>query len=478
MAVRTVQGEAVEAVVGRLRAGDLRYVDFKVTDLHGRLRRITLPTSEVGARTFADGVPFDGSSFPGFRGIEESDMVLMPDPATAFVDPFAGEDTLSLLCDIRDPEGGDYDRDPRGVARRAEAYLIASGVADTAYFGPELEFFLFDEVRFDLGPAGASYSVASKEAAWSSGASGATGLTFLPKGAYFASAPEDLCAPVRSAIADALIAAGIPVERHHHEVGGPGQCEMNIRFDRLQGAADRVQTVKYLTRNVAHRHGMAATFMPKPVYAENGSGMHLHQSLFLDGENLFSDTDGYAGLSPLARSYLAGVLLHGPALVALTNPTTNSYRRLVPGYEAPIFLAFSRANRSAAIRVPAGLKPVQTRIEFRTPDASANPYLAFAAVLLAGLDGVRRGLVPEELGLGPVERDIYHLAKDEASRLRQVPSSLQESLRALEQDHAFLTADGVFSEDLVEAWIRVKTEELHALELRPTAQEFAQYFNA
>jgi glutamine synthetase len=469
--------DAVASVLARLGEDGVRYVDFKVTDLGGRLRHITLPASQVGPQTFREGVPFDGSSFAGFKGIEESDMLLLPDAPTAFMDPYAGPATLAMYCDIHDPDGDPYARDPRGVARRAEAHLRASGIADTCYVGPELEFFLFGDVRFALAPEGASYAIDSAEAAWSSGLPGGRGQAFPAKGAYFAVAPQDATGPVRAAIADALIAAGVPVERHHHEVGGPGQCEMNIRFDRLTGAADRVMTVKYLVKNVAAERGMAATFMPKPVYGDNGSGMHCHQSLFLAGENLFADPDGYAGLSALARSYLAGILLHGPALVAITNPTTNSYRRLVPGYEAPIFLAFSRANRSAAIRVPVGLRhAAQTRIEFRTPDASSNPYLAFAAMLMAGLDGVRRGLVPEDLGLGPVERDIYHLGRDEADRLRQVPTSLAESLRALEEDHDFLTEGGVFSEDLIEAWIREKTAEMHALDLRPTPQEFAQYF--
>jgi glutamine synthetase len=478
MAILKEADSQVQRLVSRLQSGEVRYVDLKAVDLPGRWRHITLPAHEVDEAALCSGIPFDGSSFPGYRSIEESDMLMLPDPATAFVDPYAGPDTLSLLADLYEPDGRRYTRDPRGVAQRALAYLRSTGIADTAYFGPELEFFLLDGVRYHLDSHSAGFRIDSDEAAWSSGEEDGRGLTFLPKTGYFATAPQDQTGPVRVAIGDALEKAGIVLERHHHEVGGPGQAEMNIRFDDLVGAADKVLKVKYLVRNVAHSFGKTATFMPKPIYGENGSGMHVHQSLFREETNLFFDADGYAGLSRLARAYIAGILVHGPALVALTNPTTNSYKRLVPGYEAPIYLAFSQANRSAAIRVPVGLRSDKgARIEFRTPDASSNPYLAFAAILMAGLDGIRRGLDPAELGLGPVDKDIYHLAPEEARRLRQVPSSLWESLRALEEDHDFLLEGGVFDEDLLRAWIDFKREEARQLEMRPTPQEFAHYFS-
>ncbi len=475
----TPETAALAPVLSRLDSGEIRHVDLKALDLFGRWRHITLPAHEIDAEAFRKGIAFDGSSFPGYRSIEESDMLMLPDPRTAFVDPFSGTATLSLLTDIYEPAGQRYDRDPRGVAQRAAAYLKATGIADTAYFGPELEFFVFDGVRYQLAANASSYTVDSGEADWASAEPGALGQTFQAKAAYFATAPQDQSGPLRNAMADALEAAGITVERHHHEVGGPGQGEMNIRFADLVGSADNVLKVKYLLRNVAHSHGRTVTFMPKPVFGENGSGMHVHQSLFLNGHNRFFDADGYAGLSPLARAYLAGILSHGPALVALTNPTTNSYKRLVPGYEAPIYLAFSSMNRSAAIRVPAGLRNDKgARIEFRTPDATANPYLAFAAILMAGLDGIERGLEPERLGLGPVEKDIYHLPAEEAARLRQVPGTLQESLQALEADHEFLLKGEVFSEDLITAWIREKREEARRLGMRPTPEEFALYYTA
>jgi glutamine synthetase len=475
----TPETAALTPVLSRLKSGEIRHVDLKALDLFGRWRHITLPAHEVDEETFRKGVAFDGSSFPGYRSIEESDMLMLPDPETAFVDPFAGQATLSLLTDIYEPSGRRYARDPRGVAQRAAAYVRATGVADTAYFGPELEFFVFDGVRFHLGQNASSYAIDSAEAEWAANEPDALGQAFQAKGAYFATAPQDRSGPLRNAMADALEAAGIVVERHHHEVGGPGQGEMNIRFAELVGAGDNVLKVKYLIRNVAHSHGRTATFMPKPVFGENGSGMHVHQSLFLAGKNRFFDADGYAGLSALARSYIAGILSHGPALVALTNPTTNSYKRLVPGYEAPIYLAFSSANRSAAIRVPVGVRDDRgARIEFRTPDASCNPYLAFAAVVMAGLDGIERGLEPERLGFGPVEKDIYHLPPAEAARLRQVPGSLAESLSALEADHDFLLKGGVFDEDLIATWIREKREEARRIGMRPTPEEFALYFPA
>jgi glutamine synthetase len=400
-------------------------------------------------------------------------MLLVPDPATALLDPFCEAPTMSLLCGIRDPVSGEgYDRDPRRVARRAEERLLASGIADTAFFGPECEFFVLDAVSYELADHRAHYAIDSAEGHWNSGTPG-TGYTIRPKEGYFPPAPHDTLHDLRTRMVLTLQSVGIPCEFHHHEVASGGQCEIDLRYQTLTRMADQVMTYKYIVRNVASAAGKTATFMPKPLFGDNGSGMHTHQSLWLDGETLMADPDGYAGLSALAKSYVAGLLAHAPALLAFCAPTTNSYRRLVPGYEAPVNLVYSQRNRSACIRVPMySQAPKAKRIEFRCPDAAANPYLAFAAMLLAGLDGIERGLDPG----APADYDLFESA---GADVPQVPDSLEGSLAALEADHDFLTRDGVFSEELIRTWIDHKrANEVDAVRLRPHPAEFALYFDA
>jgi len=460
---------AITPILSRLKSGEIRHVDLKALDLFGRWRHITLPAHEVDEETFRKGVAFDGSSFPGYRSIEESDMLMLPDPETAFVDPFSGAATLSLLTDIYEPNGARYGRDPRGVAQRAAAYLRATGVADTAYFGPELEFFIFDTVAFGVAPHDTFYAIDSGEGWWTTGREGEQhGYQVRLKQGYAPLPPHDATYPVRAEIVRHLQEQGIRVEMHHHEVATAGQAEIDLRFNTLKRQADTVMLYKYTVKNTARRYGKTATFMPKPLFGDNGSGMHVHQSLWQGGRPLFFDPEGYAQLSKLALSYIAGVLYHAPALLAFTNPTTNSYRRLVPGYEAPVNIVFSKGNRSAAVRIPITSDPKAKRIEFRTPDPSCNPYLAFAAVLLAGLDGIKRGLNPVDLGFGPVDKNIYELSEEERQGIQSVPGSLDEALAALERDHDFLLAGGVFTEDLLDAWCTYKRrEESDAVRLRP-----------
>jgi glutamine synthetase len=454
-------------------------VDLRIIDLPGTWQHFTVPVSEVDAAFFEAGVPFDGSSLRGFRGIEHSDMVILPDPATAVVDPFAPVPTLALVGFTREPGLTPYDRDPRTIAARAEAYLQASGIADTSYWGPELEFFLFDAVRFGVDQHAAHYAIDSAEGFWATGAGGAEhGYQVRPKTGYAPVPPTDATLAVRTDIVRHLQAQGVRVEMHHHEVATAGQQEIDLRFNTLVRQADTVMLYKYTVKNTALRHGKTATFMPKPLFGDNGSGMHVHQSLWKGGQPLFYQAGAYAGLSDLALSYLAGILAHAPALLAFTNPTTNSYKRLVPGYEAPVNLVFSQGNRSAAIRVPVTDRPAAKRIEFRTPDPSCNPYLAFAAILLAGLDGIRRRLDPRALGFGPLDKNIYHLSDAERASIQSVPGSLEEALRHLEADHDFLLAGGVFTEDVLQAWVDYKrTTEVDPVRLRPHPMEFALYFD-
>ncbi|MFO7172283.1 MAG: type I glutamate--ammonia ligase [Bacillota bacterium] len=468
-----------EQVLELMRKHSIEYVDFRLTDVPGQWQHITIPASEVTEETFRRGIAFDGSSIRGFRGIEESDMVMVPDPSTAFIDPFTAHPTLAITCDIYLPDGQRYERDPRYVAQKAEAYLKATGIADTSYWGPELEFFIFDEVRFRLGPNEAYYFVDSAEAAWNTDKPGSTGYAVRTKQGYVPVAPTDSLQDLRSEMCNELMRIGIRVERHHHEVATGGQVEINFAAAPLVRSADNVMAYKYIVRNVARRHGKTVTFMPKPIYGDNGNGMHVHQSLVKDGVNLFWDEKGYGCLSKLAMHYLAGILYHGPALVALTNPSTNSFKRLVPGYEAPINLAFSKGNRSAAIRIPISVTcPKTARIEFRTPDCTANPYLAFAAMLMAGLDGIRKQLDPVELGFGPVDKNIYKLNGEESRRIRKVPRSLEEALEHLERDHEFLLEGGVFTEDLIQTWIDLKRAEAEMVRARPHPAEFALFFDA
>ena len=461
----------------------VKMVDVKFTDLPGTWQHFTVPMSQFEADAFIDGLGFDGSSIRGFQEINESDMLLMPDPATARLDPFHAVPTLSLICDVVDPLSRvPYSRDPRHIAKKAESLLKASGVADVAYFGPEAEFFVFDDVRFESSPQSTFYQIDSVEGHWNSGRDEGPNQSFKirNKEGYFPVSPQDTLGDLRGEMVLTMIENfGIEVETHHHEVATAGQCEIDMRFDTLLRMADNLQAYKYVVKNVAKRNGKVATFMPKPLFGDNGSGMHVHQSLWKGGEPLFYGETGYAGLSKLALSYIAGLLIHAPAILAFAAPTTNSYRRLVPGFEAPVNLVFSARNRSAAVRIPMySNNPKAKRIEFRPPDPSANPYLTFAALLCAGLDGVRRGLDPVKEGLGPIDRNIYEMEPEDYEQIRSVPGSLDAALTALEEDHEFLLEGGVFTRDVIETWIGIKSvKEVDEVRLRPTPHEYFLYFD-
>jgi glutamine synthetase len=451
---------------------EAKIVDLKFVDLFGRWQHVSMPIGAFDESAFVDGLGFDGSSIRGWQAIDESDMLLIPDAATAIVDPFTAAPTLSLICDIRDPVTGDpYEKDPRFVAKRAEQYLRSTGVADTVYIGPECEFFVFDSVSYELEPQRTSYAIDSQEAHWNSARPG-LGYLIREKEGYFPPAPHDTLQDLRSEMVLTLASLGIDTEFHHHEVATAGQCEINMRFDSLLKMADQVMVYKYVVKNVARRAGKTVTFMPKPLFGDNGSGMHTHQSLWKEGTPLFADKSGYAGLSQLARSYIGGLLRHAPSVLAFCAPTTNSYRRLVPGYEAPVNLVYSQRNRSACIRVPMySESPKAKRLEFRPPDGTANPYLAFSAMLMAGLDGIEKDLDAGE----PADFDLFEQATD----IPQVPGSLEEALNALEADHEFLLKGGVFSDNLIRTWISWKREnEADFVRLRPHPAEFALYYDA
>ncbi len=458
----------------------IQYVDFKLVDVPGSWQHISVPADEVDESTFIRGVAFDGSSVRGFRSIEESDMVMLPDPSTAVIDAFTVEPTLSIVCDIYLPGCKErYDRDPRYVALKAEQYLKDSGLADLSFWGPELEFFIFDEARFKLTTNEASYLVDSNEAIWNSDKPKSSGYNVKYKQGYFPVAPTDTQQDIRSEMCTELSKAGIKVERHHHEVATAGQGEINFASNSLTKTADAVLLYKYILRNVARRHGKTVTFMPKPLFGDNGSGMHVHQSLVKGGTNLFWEEGSYGNISQTALYYIGGILKHAPTLLALTNPSTNSFKRLVPGYEAPVNLVFAKGNRSAAVRIPISIAvPKAARIEFRTPDCTANPYLAFAAMLMAGLDGIKNKIDPIALGYGPMDKNIYKLSAEEKAKIRNVPGSLGEALDFLAKDHDWLTAGGVFTEDLIETFVGLKREEDDYVRLRPTPAEFFQYFDA
>jgi len=453
---------------------DVKFVDVRFCDLPGVMQHFTVPAEAFDP---AETLMFDGSSIRGFQAIHESDMALVPDLQTARVDPFRGDKTLNINFFIHDPITGEaYSRDPRNVAKKAEAYLASSGIADTAYFGPEAEFYVFDRVRFETSSNRSFYEIDSEAGAWNTGQEQDNrGYKVRYKGGYFPVPPVDHFADLRAEITNELIRSGLKVERQHHEVGTAGQAEINYRFNTLLHAADDLMLFKYLVKNVAWRAGKTATFMPKPIFGDNGSGMHVHQSLWLGGEPLFYDEQGYAGLSDIARYYIGGILKHAPALLAFTNPTVNSYHRLVPGFEAPVNLVYSQRNRSAAIRIPiTGANAKAKRIEFRAPDSSGNPYLAFSALMLAGLDGIKNKIEPAE----PVDKDLYELAPEEHANVAQVPTSLGAVLDALETDHEFLLQGGVFTPDLIETWIDYKrTNEIAPIALRPHPHEFELYFD-
>lgn len=467
-------------VIELMKKNNVEMVDFRIVDVPGRQHHVTVPAVEVDEEVLENGVAFDGSSIQGFRGIEESDMVMRPVLESAFIDPFMAVPTLALTCSVYEPSGERYDRDPRYIAEKAEAYLQKTGIASTAYFGPELEFFIFDDVRFESNMNGAFYQVDSEEAMWNTG-NGEKNLGYKVKnkGGYFPVPPIDTQQDIRTEMVKELMNAGIRVERHHHEVATAGQAEINFRFDTLSRTGDIVMAYKYIIRNVAHKHGKSVTFMPKPIFGDNGSGMHVHQSLFDGDMPLFYEKGNYGNLSETALHYIGGILVHAPAILAFSNPSTNSYKRLVPGYEAPVNLVFSKGNRSAAVRVPvAVVSPKTARIEFRTPDCTANPYIAFAAMLMAGLDGVKRKIDPRELGYGPVDKNVYELEGEERAKIRSVPGSLDEVLSALEADHEFLLEGGVFSKDFINTWIDFKrTTEVQPMSLRPHPFEYQLYYD-
>jgi glutamine synthetase type I len=467
---------SVANVMKMIKENDIKFVDFRFTDTRGKEQHTSVPVSAFNEEKFTEGHAFDGSSIGGWKGIQASDMQLMPDASTANIDPFMDEPTLILTCDVIDPtDGKGYDRDPRSIAKRAEAYLQASGIGDTAYFGPEPEFFIFDNVAWDVSMGNSFLKVNSEEAAWQSGDSfegGNTGHRPKVKGGYFPVPPVDSLHDIRSAMCMTLEEMGVPVEVHHHEVATAGQCEIGTQFSSLVKRADWTQILKYVVLNTAHAYGKTATFMPKPLLGDNGSGMHVHQSVWKDGKNLFAG-DGYAGLSEFALYYIGGIIKHARALNAITNPSTNSYKRLVPGFEAPVKLAYSAKNRSASIRVPFVHGDKARRIEARFPDPTANPYLAFSALLMAGLDGVQNKIHPGE----PATKDLYHLPPEEDALIPTVAASLEEALAALEADSEFLTRGGVFSQDWVDSYIAFKMEEVTAQRQTPTPLEFDMYYS-
>lgn len=472
---------SVEKVLQTIKENNIEWVDFRFVDLAGKAHHITVPAAAVEEETFETGVAFDGSSITGFRGIEESDMVMMPDTSATYIDPFTAHPTLNIMCDIFTPDGERYDRDPRGIAVKAEEFLKSSGVGTAAFFAPESEFFIFDDVRYDTAMNSSFFSVDSEEAAWNTGRKeegGNLGFKVGVKGGYVPVAPVDTQQDIRSEMCRLLGEAGLVVERHHHEVATAGQAEINFRFSTLKNTADNLLTYKYIVQNTARQYGKVATFMPKPLFGDNGSGMHVHQSIFDGDTPLFYEKGAYANLSETALHYIGGILYHAPALIALTNPSTNSFKRLVPGYEAPVNLVFSKGNRSAAVRIPvAAVTPKGCRIEFRTPDSTANPYLAFSAMLLAGLDGIKKKIDPQELGYGPLDKNIYELSDAEKGKIRSVPGSLNEALDALEADYEFLTEGGVFSKDFIDNYIDLKRSEAQAVAVRVHPYEYSLYFD-
>jgi glutamine synthetase len=473
--------KSASEVIKFIKDEDVKFLDVRFTDLPGVQQHFNLPVSMIDEDFFVNGQLFDASSIRGFASIHESDMQLIPDVTTAYLDTFRVEKTLVINFDIYNPRNGEiYGRDPRQVAKKAEAYLASTGIADTAFFAPEAEFFIFDEVRYETKSNTAYHFVDSIEGAWNSSreteSDGGRNLgNKTPyKGGYFPVSPVDHLADIRDEIVLNLEKAGLKVERSHHEVGTAGQCEINYRFNTLLNAADDVLKFKYIVKNTSYNYNKTATFMPKPLFGDNGSGMHVHQSLWKDGKPLFYDENGYGGLSDIARWYIGGILKHAPSLLAFTNPTVNSYHRLVPGFEAPVNLVYSAGNRSAAIRIPmTGTNPKAKRIEFRAPDASGNPYLAFAAMLMAGLDGIKNRIEPH----APVDKDLYELPAEEAKNIPQVPGSLEEVLKALEADHDYLLAGDVFTKDLIETWIDYKRErEIKPFAQRPHPYEFELYY--
>jgi glutamine synthetase len=470
-------------VLALCREKEVKAVDLRFCDLLGSWQHFTIPVGKLDEGVFEDGLGFDGSSIRGWQSIHESDMLVVPQSETAFVDPFAAAPTLALICNIQDPITGEpYSRDPRQVAIKAANYLKFTGLADTGYFGPEAEFFVFDEARFDQNAHEGYYHLGSREGEWSRGSSadsssGSPNLAYKlrHKEGYFPCPPADQLMDVRSQMMQAMLDCGLDVEAHHHEVASGGQCEIDLRYQPLVKMADWLMIYKHCVRNVARRERMTATFMPKPLFGDNGSGMHVHFSFWKKDEPLFAGS-GYAGLSEMALHAIGGVLKHAPALLALTSPTTNSYKRLVPGYEAPVNLVYSQRNRSAACRIPMySQSPKAKRVEFRCPDPTANPYLTFAAITMAAIDGIQNKISPGQ----PIDRDIYHLSPAELAEIPKTPGTLDEALSALERDNEFLTRDDVFTPDVIETWVAHKrAHEVAAIRLRPHPFEFCLYFDS
>ncbi|MCS7228751.1 MAG: type I glutamate--ammonia ligase [Candidatus Kryptonium sp.] len=472
-----MRSEAIQNVFEMIKKHGVKMVDLKFMDFPGQWQHFSVPVHELTEESFEEGFGFDGSSIRGWKSINESDMLVIPDPTTAFIDPFIEVPTISLICDVYDPITREkYERCPRYIAQKAEAYLKATGIADTVYFGPEAEFFIFDDVRFDQNAHEGYYFIDSIEGQWNSGRDEKPNLAYKPryKEGYFPVPPTDSLNDIRNEMVLIMEQCGLEVEAQHHEVATGGQCEIDFRFAPLVKCADNLLIFKYIVKNVARRHGKTATFMPKPLFGDNGSGMHCHQSLWKNGQPLFYG-NGYANLSEIALYYIGGILKHAPALCAFTNPTTNSYKRLVPGFEAPVNLAYSQRNRSAAIRIPVySSSPKAKRIEVRFPDGSCNPYLAFSAMLMAGIDGIINKIDPGE----PLDKDIYALPPEELKNIPSTPGSLEEALRALEKDHDFLLRGDVFTEDVIEAWIKYKWEkEVNQMRMRPHPYEFMLYFD-
>ena len=464
-------------VLNFIKSKKIQFIDLKFMDFPGQWQHFTVPVSQFDKDSFEDGFGFDGSSIRGWKAINESDMLIIPDPSTMFLDPFIEAPTLSLICDVHEPATKErYSRCPRNITQKATDYLKSTGLADTVYFGPEAEFFIFDDVRFDSQPNHSFYRVDSAEGRWNSGRDESPNLAYKPryKEGYFPVPPTDSLMDLRNEMVMNLINAGIAVEAQHHEVASGGQCEIDLRFEPLIKAADQLLMFKYIVKNTAKKNNKTVTYMPKPIQGDNGSGMHVHSSLWKKGKPLFAGS-GYAGLSEMALYFIGGLLKHASSLLAFTNPTTNSYKRLVPGFEAPVNLAYSQRNRSAAIRIPMySASPKAKRVEFRCPDPAANPYLAFSAMLMAGLDGITNSIDPGD----PLDKDIYDMAPEELKNVPSTPGSLNEAIKALEDDHEYLLKGDVFTEDVVETWIKYKTEkEIKPMALQPHPYEFALYYD-
>ncbi len=473
----------VDNVISQIKKNKIKIVDLKFNDLPGLWQHFSIPATELvqddspDKGIWAEGIGFDGSSIRGFQKIQESDMILMPDAMTAVTDPICDVPTMSIICDVYDPVAKTpYSRDPRYIAKKAEKYLKELDIADVSYWGPELEFFIFDDIRFDQNVHSGYYFIDSQEGEWNSGREECPNLGYKPrfKEGYFPVPPHDSLQDLRSEIVLKMVETGIPVEVHHHEVATGGQNEIDMRFDSLVNVADRCMMFKYIVKNMAKQNGQVATFMPKPLFGDNGSGMHTHQSLWRGGKNLFYDEKGYAGISTLAKYYIGGLLKHAHALMAFCAPTTNSYKRLVPGYEAPVNLVYSMRNRSAAVRIPLySENPKAKRIEFRPPDPSCNPYLAFSAMLMAGIDGIKNKIDPKE----PFEGNTYELTGTDSKKIPTVPGSLEAAIDALEADHKFLLQGKVFTQDVIDVWIEYKRMEMDSIRSRPHPHEFHLYFD-